>query len=293
MVDDDDPVGQLIGLLHVLRRQQDGHVAGGEPLDHLPERQPASRIESGGGLVQEEHGRRGDQAHGEVETAAHPARIGLHLAPGRVGELEQFEQVAGAVLGIGLAEAVEPPKHEQVLFAGQILVHRRVLAGEPNALAHLARLARYVVAVHERSAPIGREQRAQDANHRRLAGAVRTEQRQDAPAFHGEVYALEHFQVLERLAQPGDDDRVSPGSGIRIHGRWGEGFYHCNSLREMCAGSWKDTFYNSIRLRKRNPRPENARKVRCGVAFSPELNPPYRTKRDTGQTVPTRLFSME
>jgi hypothetical protein len=57
MVDDGDAVGELIGLLQVLRRQHDGRAVGVQPADLLPQRDAAHRVEPGRGLVEEEHRR--------------------------------------------------------------------------------------------------------------------------------------------------------------------------------------------------------------------------------------------
>jgi hypothetical protein len=55
VVDDGDPVGQPVGLLEVLRREQQGRPAADEVLDHVPQREPAARVEPGRRLVEEEH----------------------------------------------------------------------------------------------------------------------------------------------------------------------------------------------------------------------------------------------
>ena len=52
------------------------------------------------------------------------------------GRTTDFEQVR------------EPADHAQVLVAGEVLVDRGVLPGEPDALAHRLRVARHVEAEH-------------------------------------------------------------------------------------------------------------------------------------------------
>ena len=51
--------------------------------DHVPHGLPAARVEPGGRLVQEDHRGPADQAHGEVEPAAHAAGVGLDQPPAR------------------------------------------------------------------------------------------------------------------------------------------------------------------------------------------------------------------
>ena len=76
VVDDPDAVGEHIGLLQVLRGQEDGHaLLLREPADLAPERVPALRVEPGGRLVEEEDARVVHERQREVEAALHPAGV--------------------------------------------------------------------------------------------------------------------------------------------------------------------------------------------------------------------------
>ena len=81
VVDHHDVVGQQVGLLEVLRGQQQRSCrprpAPGCTLPHLG---AAARVEARGRLVEEEHGRARDQRTGEVEPAPHAAGVGLRRA---------------------------------------------------------------------------------------------------------------------------------------------------------------------------------------------------------------------
>jgi hypothetical protein len=85
LVEDRDPVGQLLGLVQVLRGEQHRRAVLGETflMDATPRR--ALGVEPGRRLVQEDHRRVPDQAHRDVEAAAHPTRVRRHLACGRLG----------------------------------------------------------------------------------------------------------------------------------------------------------------------------------------------------------------
>ena len=98
-VQDRDRSGQPVGLLQVLRGEEDGHAGGGQALDDPPHGQAALRVEAGRRLVEEDHRRMADQAGGEVEPAAHPARVGAHPAPAGRGQLELLEQLGRAPPG--------------------------------------------------------------------------------------------------------------------------------------------------------------------------------------------------
>src|SRR6185437_4289510 len=76
--------------------------------DDVPDRLPAARVETGGRLVQEQHLGPPDQAHGQVDLAAHAAGERLHPAPGVGGQLEHVQQLGGAAAALGPAEPPQP-----------------------------------------------------------------------------------------------------------------------------------------------------------------------------------------
>ena len=67
---DQDPVGQLLGLVEVVGGQHDrGALQVGEPVHHVVELAPGLRVEAGRGLVQEQHVRAAHDADRDVEAA--------------------------------------------------------------------------------------------------------------------------------------------------------------------------------------------------------------------------------
>ena len=62
MVDDGDPVGELVGLVQVLRAKKDRRPAGGEGADDVPHLVARAWIESGRRLVEEQQLRGDDDA---------------------------------------------------------------------------------------------------------------------------------------------------------------------------------------------------------------------------------------
>lgn len=73
VVEHGDPVGELIGLLHVLRRKEDRDAVGHEVTDDLPELAAAARVKAGCRLVKEDDPGPADQRHREVKPAPHSA----------------------------------------------------------------------------------------------------------------------------------------------------------------------------------------------------------------------------
>src|SRR5829696_5746295 len=79
-VDHGDPVSELIGLVEVLRAEQDRRALTGEGPDDVPDLVARTRIESSRRLVEEHELGRDDDAGRDVEPPAHPAGVVLDLA---------------------------------------------------------------------------------------------------------------------------------------------------------------------------------------------------------------------
>jgi hypothetical protein len=135
------------------------------------------------------------------------------------------------------AEVVEPPDHFEVLEARQVLVDRRILTGQPDLLPNLRRVADDVEAHDTRRALVRRQQRRQDPHGRRLAGAVRAEQPEDAPTLDVEVDAAQRLDVAVALVQAGCLD--SGGGG------------HCPTLP---TSWWAPTHFSSFSARSSRAR---------------------------------------
>jgi hypothetical protein len=91
-----DAVGELVGLLQVLRGQQDADALGDEVADGLPHGVAAARVEAGGGLVEEDQSWPPHQGHRDVEAAPHAAGVGGRGPPRRLDEVEALSRVVRA-----------------------------------------------------------------------------------------------------------------------------------------------------------------------------------------------------
>ena len=96
VVDDRDMVGKPVGLLEVLGRQHERRAGVDEHPQLVPQLVAAPRVQAGRRLVEEQDDRVGDERRGEVEPAAHAARVGAGQVVGGVGEAEALEQLGGA-----------------------------------------------------------------------------------------------------------------------------------------------------------------------------------------------------
>src|SRR5262249_61290042 len=77
LIEDGEPVGELVGLLQILCGEEDGHAVGDEFPDDLPHGAAAARVEPRRGFVQESNLPLADQRPGKIQLAAAAARRGV------------------------------------------------------------------------------------------------------------------------------------------------------------------------------------------------------------------------
>ncbi len=201
MVDHEDPVGEAVGLLQVLGGEEGRHPLVDQLVDQVPHRQAAAGVEAGGGLVEEQDHRAGDEAHRDVEPASHAAREARHHPVGGVAQLEALEQLARPGAGLAVRHPEEAPDQLEVLGGGEPLVHRRVLAREADARADASGVGVDVDAVDRGAAAVCSEERGEDPDGRRLAGAVRPEDAEHRTALDRQVERVEGQGLSEPLAE--------------------------------------------------------------------------------------------
>ena len=97
VVDDGDLVGERVGLLQVLRGEEDRRAVVDEVAHDAPHVLALGGVQAGRGLVQEDDARAADEAGGEVEAAAHAARVRAGGTVRGVLEVEPLEQLGGAL----------------------------------------------------------------------------------------------------------------------------------------------------------------------------------------------------
>ena len=206
LVDDPDPVGEHVGLLEVLRGQEDGHALVPRKPAPPPRAPPALRVEAGGRLVEEEDPRPVDEGQREVEAPLHPAGVRAHLAVGGLREADAVE------------ELVRPARTLAARRVVQAICRRRcsrpVRSGSSAASWSAAPMTRRTFGPRgarrsrRRGGSAGRrEQRGQHVHRRRLAGAVRAEEAVDLAVGDDEVDAVHRAHVLERALEPFCFDR--------------------------------------------------------------------------------------
>ena len=98
MVDDRDPLAQLVGLLHVVRREDDRLTTAVELADDVPEREAALRVEARGRLVEEQHVGVVHDRPRDHQPLRHAARKLVDGGARPIREPKLLEQLTGSVV---------------------------------------------------------------------------------------------------------------------------------------------------------------------------------------------------
>ena len=186
-VDDRQPLAELVRLLEVLRGQEDRRPRLVDAADLLPDGQPGGGVESGGGLVEEEHLRPVHERAGEVQPPLHPAGVGLGAPVGGVGQPDQLEQLVGPVAPRRAMDPVQPALELEQLASGLHRVEADLLERDADAPPHLIAVVHHVVTCHRSGPRRRRQQGAEHPHDGRLAGAVRAQEAEDLALGHPEV----------------------------------------------------------------------------------------------------------
>ena len=205
-VDDRDAVGEPVGLLEVLRRQQHSG-AGGDKLAHrVPDLVATARVKTCRRLVQEHQTRRKNHARRKVEPAPHAAAVLLDSLVAGLREVELLEQLDRALAGTAGTKVEEPAEHLEVLPTGEDLVDSGVLPGEPDVAPHIHGLPDDVEAADQSPAAVGADQCREDPHRGRLARAVGPEQPVDRAIWDFQVEPVEGPLVAVPLLEAFHED---------------------------------------------------------------------------------------
>jgi hypothetical protein len=218
-VENPDPVREGLGLGEVVRAEQDRRVVRVADLaDEVLHLELRTRVEARGGLVQQQHHRRGQQRARECHLLLHTAGQVLHrLAAAVRGEADAVEDLRDLRPRLPGRHSVEARGVAQVLVRGHLLEEGRLHGHAVDETADRPRLAEHVVAEDARAAAVLEQQRREQPDQRRLARAVLAQDGHRLAAVHAERDALQRSDGLpareaagarglaqERLAQPLD-----------------------------------------------------------------------------------------
>ena len=152
----------------------------------------------------------------DLQPALHAARERPRQIPAALVEVDEAQRLVDARRALGARHAVGDRVQHQVLLGGQPIVQRRVLEDDADAPAHLVRRRRDVQPRQPRASRRRLQQRAEDLDGRRLAGAVRPEEPEDLAGADGEPDPAHRLHLTVRLGEILDlDDRGHADVRIR------------------------------------------------------------------------------
>jgi hypothetical protein len=173
VVDDCNPLAELVGLLHVVG-DEDDRLPGRVQLAHeLVQGDPALRVETRGRLVEEEHRRSVHDRARDHQPLRHAARERIDGAVGDVGERDPLEQGVRLAGGVGGGHAEETPVEHEVLAHAEAAIERVALGDDADELPRQRRPGDDVDAGHPSATGRRQHPGGQHSRRRRLAGAVR------------------------------------------------------------------------------------------------------------------------
>ncbi len=193
VVDDADPVGHVLGFLDVMRGEDDGDAGGAQFAHQLPHVLAQFDVDAGGRLVEKQDLRLVRQRLGDHQPALHAAGqhpdLGVALVPQRQ-LLEHFLDMRG--IGRLAEQSARKPQGRRRRLEG---VGGQLLRHQPDQRARRAVVGNDVVTVDGDLAGGRIDDAADDADQRRLAGAVRAEQREDLAVADIQVDVFEGLEA--------------------------------------------------------------------------------------------------
>ena len=193
---DRDPVREALGLLEVVRREQDRLAEVAQRRDRLP-RSPASLgVEARRRLVEEDELRIADEREPEVEAAPLPAGEASHERVALLLEADELDDVADrARLRVVAGE------EREILGDGEAVVEGRGLEDDADPLAPVEARGGRILAEHGHRPAVALAVALEDLDGRRLAGAVRAEQPEDLALRDLEADSAQRLELVVGLAE--------------------------------------------------------------------------------------------
>ena len=212
-----DPPAPL-GLVHVMRRDEQRHVLLGELEEQVPQVAPRHRIDPGRRLIEEDQPGLVQQGTGQGQPLLPPAGERVRRASPGAAQAHPIDQLLLAMPRTGRRQPVDARVEVEVLLRRQVLVEGELLRHVPDPRAHGLRIAHRVMAQHPGRSRCQRDQPAEGADQRGLARPVGPEQAEDLAVAHGQAHAVDRGQPAEPDGDLADiDDRPGRLAGRPAH----------------------------------------------------------------------------
>uniref|UniRef100_E6QLA4 Uncharacterized protein n=1 Tax=mine drainage metagenome TaxID=410659 RepID=E6QLA4_9ZZZZ len=140
VIDDGNAVAEGVGLLHVMRGEDDGDAVLAEALNGGPHGEAALRIEAGAGFVEEEHGGPVSDGAGNLDALSKAAGELRRVGFATLCEQELPEQLVAALPCLSVAEAEVTAVVVEVFVDGERAVEGVVLGYDADVASRVSGL---------------------------------------------------------------------------------------------------------------------------------------------------------
>ena len=203
-VDDHDLVRHLLDLRQDVAGDENRLTVRGKRAEEVAQPANSLRVEPVRGLVEHQQLRIAEQRARDAQPLPHPERVAAHAPPRGIRDPDELEQLVGA----RPRQSRSGAQHAQMAASGPLrMVVRRFenRADTPDRIHELA----VSLAVDGRAACGRPHETEQDAQRRRLPGAVGPEETGDAAVCDAERETVDRGRLPIALAEVGDLDHAA------------------------------------------------------------------------------------
>ena len=184
----------LLDFRKEMAGQQNGHAGTRQRSDERPDLVRAGRVERIGWLVEDEHFRIFEQRAGQAEPLLHTKRIGTDPITRAIGQPDLLEDRHNPLVRRLVRRQSDD---SQIVEATQVGIERRRLDQRPDPAERGCQATPRQRLTEEADLPsVGANQTEDQTNQRRLAGAIRSEQPENAAPRDLQIYAINSSDAL-------------------------------------------------------------------------------------------------
>jgi hypothetical protein len=216
-VQDADAVGDVLDVMEHVRRKEDSHALALQDQEQVAEYVATDGIEPVHRLVEDHEAGSVQERGRDPHPLQHAARVAPQSPTPRVlGEVNAVQGVLHPPRELRPHDAVQFAAEAKKLSGRQIAIEARRVGQEAQGPAGRHATERKSQDL-SRSAG-GSNEAEQDLDRRRLARAVRAEESEDLPFFHGEVQTLQrHVRSSQELGMKRLPDVAHVDELLRMH----------------------------------------------------------------------------